>query len=299
MGAQERRENLWGWLLVSPWVLGFLIFTLGPMVASAYLSLTDWDIMTLPRWVGLHNYRFMAFEDDVALHSFRITTIYALASVPLRLALGLAISLLMNQRVRGIFIFRTIYYLPAVLAGVAVAMLWRWAFNSEFGLVNSILWSLFRIQGPAWLASPRWALPAFILMSLWDVGAPMLVYLAGLQGIPTDLYEAAEVDGANTWQRFWAITMPMLSPVLFFNLVMSIIGALQTFAAAYIISEGGPNNATMFTILYMYLNGFRWFKMGFASAIAWVLFLYILLLTLLVLRSSTLWVYYEGQIRGS
>lgn len=298
MGAQERRENLWGWILVMPWLLGFLIFTLGPMIASAYLSFCDWNILTPPKWVGLHNFQFMIDGDPLVLHSFRVTTYYAIVAVPLRLVLGLGIALLMNQKIRGVFIFRTIYYLPAVLSGVAVAMLWRWVFNSEFGLVNSVLWTLFKVQGPSWLVDPKWAMPAFIIMGLWDVGGPMLIYLAGLQGIPTDLYEAAEVDGASPWRKFWSVTIPMLSPVLFFNLVNGIIGALQTFSTAFIITEGGPNNATMFAILYMYLNAFRWFKMGFASAIAWLLFIYILLLTALVFRSSAAWVHYEGEVKG-
>jgi len=298
MGAQERRENYWGWLLASIWLFGFLIFTLGPMIASAYLSFTQWDVITPPVWIGLRNYIFCFKGDPIVLHSFRVTTFYAFVTVPLRLVLGLGIALLMNQKVRGIYLFRTIYYLPAVLSGVAVAMLWRWVFNSEYGLVNSILWSLFHIKGPAWLVNPSYALYAFVVMGLWDVGGPMLIYLAGLQGIPTDLYEAAKVDGANRWHQLWSVTIPMLSPVLFFNLVMGIIDALQTFTSAFVITEGGPNNSTMFAILYMYLNAFRWFKMGFASAIAWMLFIYILILTVLVMRSSAAWVHYEGQARG-
>lgn len=298
MGRQARTENFWGWLLVSPWVFGFLVFTLGPMIASAYLSFTDWDIITAPRWVGLHNYIYMFTEDEIALKSLRITVTYALVSVPLRLVFGLAIALLMNQKVRGIFVFRTIYYLPAVLSGVAVALLWRWVFNSEFGLVNTFLWRLFGIQGPAWLVDQDWALSALIIMSLWDVGAAMLIYLAGMQGIPTDLYEAAEVDGANAWRRLWAITIPMLTPVLFFNLVIGLIDALQVFTQAFIITEGGPNNATMFSILYMYLNAFRYFNMGYASAIAWILFILILVLTVIVFRWSSSWVHYEGAVKG-
>lgn len=298
MGTQARRENLWGWLLISPWLIGFLVFTLGPMIASAYLSFTDWDIITPPKWVGLRNYTYMFFKDPIALHSFRITILYAAISVPLRLVFGLAIALLMNQKVRGIFVFRTIYYLPAVLSGVAVALLWRWVFNSEFGLVNTLLWTLFGVEGPSWLVDPRWVMSAFIVMSLWDVGGPMLIYLAGLQGIPSDLYEAAEVDGANTWHRFWKITLPMMTPVLFFNLVIGIIAALQVFTQAFIITEGGPNNATMFSILYMYLNAFRFFKMGYASAIAWLLFVLILVLTLFIFRSSASWVHYEGEVKG-
>ena len=226
----------------------------------------------------------------MVLHSFIITTYYSVVSVPLRLVLGLAIALLMNQNVKGIFVFRSIYYLPAVLSGVAVAMMWRWIFNSEFGLLNYALWGLFKIQGPAWLVQRQWVIPSLIIMSLWDVGSAMLIYLAGLQGIPTDLYEAATVDGASSWKKFWKVTLPMISPVLFFNLVNGIIGALQTFTQAFILTEGGPNNASMFTLLYMYLNAFRWFRMGFASAIAWLLFIYIMILTVIVFRSSVGWV---------
>ncbi|MEN6478807.1 MAG: sugar ABC transporter permease [Anaerolineales bacterium] len=294
----ERRENAWGWLLASPWIIGFLGFTLVPMVASLYLSMTDWDILTTPKFTGLKNYSYIfTGGDPVVLKSFGITTYYSVVSVPLRLALGLLIALLMNQNVKGIFVFRSVYYLPAVLSGVAVAMMWRWIFNSEFGLLNYALWALFRIQGPAWLINRQWVVPALIIMSLWDVGSTMLIYLAGLQGIPTDLYEAATVDGANSWHKFWKVTLPMLSPVIFFNLVNGIIGALQTFTQAYILTEGGPNNASMFTMLYMYLHAFRWFNMGFASAIAWLLFVYILILTVVVFRSSVGWVHYEGELR--
>lgn len=292
------RENIEGWLFASPWILGFIIFTAGPMIASLLLSFTDWDILTSPQWIGLANYKKMFFDDPLALHSFRVTTLYALGSVPLRLALGLGIALLMNRAVRGINAFRTIYYLPSVLTGVAVALMWRWVFNSDFGLINTFLYRLFGIGGPAWLTSERWVLPALIIMSLWGVGGSMLIYLAGLQGIPTELYEASEVDGANAWHKFWHITIPMLSPIIFFNLVIGIISALQAFTNAFIITEGGPNNASLFTILYLYLNAFRWFKMGYASAIAWLLFLYILVLTVVVFRSSAMWVYYEGTLKG-
>lgn len=298
MSRGERRENWWGWLLASPWIIGFLGFTLIPMVASAYLSMTNWDILTSPKWTGLKNYAYIFNGGDpIVLKSLWITTYYSVVSVPLRLVFGLAIAMLMNQKVRGIFVFRSIYYLPAVLSGVAVAMMWRWIFNSEFGLLNYALWGLFRIQGPAWLVSRTWVVPALIIMSLWDVGSAMLIYLAGLQGIPTDLYEAATVDGANAWRKFISVTIPMISPVLFFNLVMGVIDALQTFTQAFILTEGGPNNASMFAMLYMYLNAFRWFKMGFASAIAWLLFIYILILTALVFRSSASWVHYEGETR--
>jgi multiple sugar transport system permease protein len=184
--------------------------------------------------------------------------------------------------------------MPSVLSGVAVALLWRWLFSTEFGLFNSLLFN-FGIVGPSWLGDERWALPSLIFMSVWGVGAGTIIYLAGLQGIPTDLYEAAQVDGATGWDRFWAVTLPMMTPILFFQLVTGLIAALQIFTQAFIMTKGGPNNATLFLLLYLYRNAFEYFRMGFASALAWVLFLYILVLTLLLFRLSNLWVYYEGD----
>ena len=203
----------------------------------------------------------------------------------------------MNQKVPGIPVWRTIYYLPAVVSGVAVAMLWVWVFHSEFGLVNLGL-RLVGIKGPAWLGDPDWALPALILMSFWGVGSGMIVKLAGLQSIPTEFYEAASIDGANWWHRFWKVTLPMLTPVLFFNVVMGIINSFQYFTNAYVMTNGGPGRATLFYNLYLYQNAFRYFKMGYASALAWILFVIILVFTLLVFKSSPYWVYYEGQVKG-
>lgn len=289
------RRNLAGWLFAAPWIVGFVIWTLGPMLASLVLSFTEWDLISSPQWVGLRNFQEL-FSDDLVWKSLTVTTLYAVVSVPLHLVLGLGLAMLLNRPIRGVRFYRTILYLPAVLSGVAVALLWRWLLSADFGLINLLL-SYVGIQGPSWLGDERWALSSLIVMSLWGVGAGTIVYLAGLQGIPTDLYEAAEVDGAQGWSRFRDITLPMMTPVLFFQLIVGIIGALQTFTQAFIITNGGPNNATMFLLLYLYRNAFQYFRMGYASAIAWVLFVYILILTLIVFRWSALWVYYEGERR--
>ncbi len=296
-GRLARREALVGVLLVMPWFVGFLVFLLGPMLVSVYLSFTDWDLLTPAKFVGLKNYRKMIFEDPLIKQALKVTTIYAFSAVPLRVVGGLLLAVLLNQNIKLKSFIRTVFYLPSVVSGVAVAMLWLWIFNSDFGLLNLIL-NLFGISGPAWLSDTRYVLAAFVIMSLWGVGGSMVIYLAGLQGVPTDLYEAAEVDGANSLTRFWYITLPMISPVIFFNLVMSIIAALQIFNQAYIMTQGGPQNASMFMMLYLYFNAFEYFKMGYASALAWLIFFYILALTLLVFRSSSHWVFYTGSVRG-
>ncbi|MCC9077054.1 sugar ABC transporter permease [Litorilinea aerophila] len=295
-GRLARRENLEGWLFASPWILGFLIFTLGPMVASAALSFAQWDIVTPPKWIGFDNFERLG-TDASALHALKVTTVYAVVSVPLQIVLGVILALLLNAKISGLRIYRTIYYLPAVLSGVAVALLWRWIFSKEFGLLNLGL-SFLGIEGPGWLTDPDWALWALILMSLWGVGDSMVIYLAGLQGIPTELYEAAEVDGANIIRRFFNITLPLLTPVLFFQLIIGIIRSLQVFVQAFIMTDGGPADATLFYVLYLYRNAFLYFRMGYASLLAWVLFVYVLLLTLLVFRSARFWVYYESEARS-
>lgn len=288
-------RNLEGWLFASPWILGFVLWTLGPMIASLVIAFTEWDLISPPRWVGLANVQAM-WQDELVWQALRATTVYAVISVPLHVLIGLALAMLLNTSIMGVRFYRTAFYLPSVLSGVAVALLWRWLFSTEFGLFNALL-SNIGIHGPSWLGDERWAMPSLIVMSLWGVGAAAIIYLAGLQGIPTDLYEAAEVDGARGWARLWYITLPLMTPVLFFQLITGIIGALQVFTQAYIMTNGGPNNATLFFLLYLYQNAFQYFRMGYASLLAWVLFLYILILTLLVYRSSGSWVYYESEER--
>ncbi len=297
MSPMARREEIAGWLMASPWIIGILLWTLGPFGAAAYLSFTDYDILTRANFIGLSNFRVMLTEDPLFWTAMRVTTVYSFVSIPLQIALGLFLALLLNARIRGLAWLRTIYYLPAVLSGVAVSFLWIWVFSADWGVLNYFL-SLVGIKGPNWLTSERWALPALIMMSLWGVGGGLVIYLAGLQGVPTELYEAAEVDGANRLHKFWHITLPMISPVILFQLIMGIIGSLQTFTQGYVMTQGGPNNATLFFLLYLWRNAFQYLKMGYASALAWAIFAYILLLTLLVIRSSEAWVFYTGEIKG-
>jgi multiple sugar transport system permease protein len=277
--------------------LGFLIFTLGPMLASVYYSFTEYPILASPRWIGIGNYRTMLTDDEFFYQSLKVTVVYSLISVPLNLIVGFMIAILLNQDIRWVTVWRTVYYLPSIIAGVAVALLWQWIFNADFGLANYLL-RLIGIKGPSWLLDPQWALFSLIVMSLWGVGGGMVIYLAGLQGIPTVLYEAAEIDGAGALRRFAHITLPMVSPVIFFNLIMGIIGTFQTFTQAFIMTGGGPRRATYFYMLHLYNNAFQWLKMGYASSLAWVLFFIILGLTLLVLRSSSAWVFYQGEIKN-
>ena len=292
-----RREAVAGYVFIAPWLVGFFVWTLGPMVASLVLSFADYAIIAPPEFVGITNFATIVGRDDSFRDALRVTFTYAALSVPTGLVLSLCIALLMNEPVPGLRLWRTIYYLPAVVSGVAVAMLWVWVFHSEFGLINLAL-RLVGLRGPAWLADPDWALWALVLMSFWSVGSGMIVKLAGLQGIPTELYEAASIDGAGAWQKFRKITLPMLSPILFFNLVMGVIVTFQYFTNAYIMTDGGPGRSTLFYNLYLYRVAFNYFQMGYASALAWILFVIILVLTLLIFRSSPYWVYYEGQDRG-
>ena len=293
----RQREAIAGVLIASPWMFGVLVFVAGPIIASAVLSLTSWNILTPPRWIGLANYGEALANGSLTRYSLLITTEYAFFAVPLQIICGLFLALMLNQKIRLRSVFRTVYYLPSVLSGVAVAILWEWLFNTQFGMINIVLRSI-GIPGPGWLTRGAWVIPAFVLMSVWQVGGSMLINLAGLQGIPTDLYEAAVVDGATGPRSFLAITLPMMSPVLLFNTIMGVIAALQVFTFPYVMTGGGPHNASMFVMLILYQNAFNFFKMGYASALAWILFVYIMALTLLVIRSSGAWVYYESSLKG-
>lgn len=295
-----RREALWSYFFISPWIIGFFIFTLGPMAASLYFSFTEYNVIDPPKWSGLVNYQRVFFGDPLFWHSLKVTIYYAALTLPLSLVLGFFIAILLNQKIPGVNLWRTVYFLPSVVAGVAVALLWIRIFNARIGLLNPFLKETLGIQNPpGWLQDPDWAIPALVIMSLWSVGGGMILYLAGLQGIPTTLYEAAKIDGANTWQRFRNITVPMMTPVIFYNLVMGLIGAFNFFTEVYVATdgEGGPVRSTLFYNLYLYQNAFKFFKMGYASALAWILFLIVLIVTLLVFRSSPYWVFYEGEVK--
>ena len=283
-------------LFISPWVVGFTLFEFGPLIASLGISLFQWDLIQAPSWIGLDNYLELFSDDPLFWQSLKVTSVYSLFSVPIGLLFALLLALLLNQPLPGIAFFRTVFYLPAVVSGVAVAMLWIWVFNGEFGIVNYLL-GIVGIEGPNWFFDKSWVMPAFILMSLWGIGGSMIIFLAGLQGVPQELYDAAEVDGAGRLRQFQHVTWPLLTPVIFFNLIIGIITSFQTFTNSYVITEGGPANATLFYVLYLYNNGFKFFRMGKAATMAWILFVIILALTIMVLRSSRIWVFYETELR--
>jgi multiple sugar transport system permease protein len=289
----SRREAITFYLTISPWLIGFVAFTLVPMAISLYLGFTRWDLFSSPRWVGLENYARMT-GDELFWQAIKVTTIYTLAYVPAEMIGGLSLALLVNQKVRGIGGFRTIFYLPSVLAGVAYVVLWMWIFNPQGGLLNTLL-AYVGIQGPRWLIDPDWALPSLLLMTFWGWGRAMVIYLAGLQGVPPELYEAAAIDGAGDWAKLWRITIPMITPTILFTLILSVISTFQTFTSAFVATNGGPLDSTLFYVLYIYRQAFQFFRMGYAAAMAWVLFLIVLALTLILFRSGQFWVYYEGK----
>ncbi|MFN8493810.1 MAG: sugar ABC transporter permease [Caldilineaceae bacterium] len=291
--SQRRQDILTAYLCLLPWLIGFAAFVVGPMLFSLGLSFYESDLLTRTYFVGLTNYQDL-FKEPLFWQSLKVTFIYAFTTVPLGTAIALLIATLLNQKIVGLGIWRTIYYLPTVISGVAVSLLWLQIFNPRAGLLNNFL-GLFGIQGPSWLYDSTWALPSLIIMSVWGVGANMLLYLAGLQGIPTHLYEAATIDGANAWHRFRAITIPMLSPTIFFNVTISLIGAFQFFTQSFVMTKGGPNNATLSMVLFLYRKSFEQIRFGYASAVAWVLFAIIISFTLLFQYLSKHWVYYEGE----
>jgi multiple sugar transport system permease protein len=302
---KQLKKDLLGYLFISPWLFGFLALALGPMLLSLYMSFTRWSLLSPPQWVGLENYQELLSNDPLIPISLWNTAYYVLFAVPLGVLLSLVLALLLQQKLKGMGLFRIIFFLPSVTNMVAVSILWMWVFNPEFGLLNRGL-AMLGISGPLWLQSETWAKPALILMSLWGVGSGMIITLAGLQNIPKELYEAAQLDGARRWHRLRHITLPMISPVLFFNLVMNTIGAFQVFTQAFVMTasssqgqEGGPNNATLFFVLYLYKKAFQQFKMGYASAMAWLLFLIILVFTIIQFSLSRRWVYYESGGRDS
>ena len=299
--AARRREALQGWLWASPWILGFFLFTFLPMVASLYLSFTTYTIGNWPAdWVGLANFkRALSGADDLFWSSLRRTFQYALLLVPLGLSGSLLAAVALNQGLKGTTVFRTFFFLPSLTPIVASAVVWAWLYNPNWGLLNYLLAQI-GIQGPRWLADPATALPSLILVALWAAvgGNTMIIFLAGLQGVPKEMYEAAEIDGAGTIQRFFSITVPMISPTLFFNLVIGVIAALKVFATPLVMANGGPNYATWTFILHLYQNAFQNYDMGYASALAWVFMAIVVTLTAVNVRLSNRWVYYESQGRG-
>ncbi len=297
ISKMARREEIEGYLFILPWVLGVCVFLITPIILSVFFSLTDYDYVSKPEFVGLQNYVQALTNDPLVWHTLKITFIYSAMAVPLELMLSFGMAILLNFRGSGIKVFRAIFYLPSILPPVAVSILWLWIFNPKFGIFNQVL-GWVGIDGPAWLFDPEWALPALVIMSLWGFGRGMIIYLAGLQNINSEYYDAVKVDGASAFRSFFAITLPLMSPVIFFNLIMGIIGSLQAFAQAYIMTGGGPARSTQFFMLYIYQNAFSFFKAGYASALGWILFIIIFIFSLLIIRSSSAWVFYEGELRG-
>ncbi|MDZ4766785.1 MAG: sugar ABC transporter permease [Chloroflexota bacterium] len=291
--ALARREAISFYILILPWLIGFLVFLAYPMLRSLYLSFTTYDLLSPPVWTGLRNYERILNDADF-WQSIRVTLLFALGSVPGGTIIALALAMVLSQKLAGVNIWRTIFFIPSILSSIAVAILWLYIFRPEGGLLNLAL-GLFGIKGPNWLLDENWALPALIIMSWWSVGGQIVIYLAGLKGIPESLYEAAEIDGANNVAKFRFVTLPMLSPTIFFNVILAIIGALQVFDVGWVLTRGGPNNATLFYMLNLYERAFQMAQMGYASALAWILFLIIMVITLLVIRSSAVWVYYESE----
>jgi multiple sugar transport system permease protein len=286
-------EGLRFYLFISPWLIGFVLFYAGPIIASFFISFTEWPMLRSPTWVGLDNYARILGSDRLFRKALFNTAYYVFFSVPLQIMLALILAMLLNQKVKFMPLFRTLFYIPSLITGVSVAVVWSWLLNPQFGLINHFL-ALFGVAGPDWLFDTKWAMPAMILMSLWGVGGSMVIYLAGLQGIPEHLYEAVEIDGGGWWAKFRHVTVPMMTPTIFFNLIMGVIGSFQTFAQFYIMTRGGPANATLTYVLHLYQVAFEDFKMGYASGLAWILFLILVMITLIQFWGARHWVYYEA-----
>jgi multiple sugar transport system permease protein len=294
------RQGIEGYIYILPWILGFLMFTLGPMVFSLYISFFHWSVLGTPRWAGLENYvTALSGGDPRFWLSWARTWTYALLFIPAGLSISLVLAAMLNQKLKGTVLFRTLFFLPTLIPVVASALLWRWLLQPEVGLVNYVLWSM-RIPGPRWFSDVNLALPALVMISLWASvgGSRMIIFLAGLQGVPEELYDAAAIDGANWWQRFRNVTLPMITPTIFFNMILGVIGALQVFSISFVATEGGPAYATWFYMLQLYDSAFRNFLMGYASALAWIFFLVVLALTMVQFKLSGGWVFYAGEEGG-
>ncbi|MCM3783190.1 sugar ABC transporter permease [Neobacillus mesonae] len=293
--SRLHRDNRYGWLFASPWVIGLIVFFGAPLVSSLYFSFTTYSILQPGEFVGFQNYAGL-MKDSVFWTSINNTLYFVVFFVPLSIFFGVALAMLLNMKVRGMVVYRTIFFLPTLVPAVAMAVLWMWLLNPGFGLVNGIL-DGFGIQGPAWLGSETWSKPSLILMSLWGIGQSVVIYLAGLNDISGDYYEAAEIDGAGWFSKVKSVTLPLLTPVIFYNLVMGVIGAFQQFTLPYTLTngQGSPADSMKFYVMYLYDNGFKFFKMGYASAMAWILFIIVMLLTAIIFGTSKKWVHYQGE----
>lgn len=290
------RNTIHGLLFISPWLFGLCVFTLYPILASFYYSFTQYDIVSTPQFIGVANYQTLLTSDPLFYKAVTNTLFYAVIAIPLNLVVAISVALLLNAQVRGLAFFRTMFFLPSIVPDIASAMLWSWILNPQFGLANALLKAL-HLPTLGWLTDPTWSKPSLIMIGLWGFGGSMVIFLAALQDVPQHLYESAEIDGANSWQKTWNVTLPMLTPTIFFNLVLGVIGACQYFTTAFVLSggTGGPASSTFMYSMMLYRNAFAYFKMGYASAMAWLLFAFVLALTLLLFKTSGRWVYYEGE----
>jgi multiple sugar transport system permease protein len=295
LGKMALKEEHAAYLFLAPWLLGLILLLGIPVIASIFLSMTEWNLMNLPEWIGFENYRIM-FADKDFYHSMGVTLRYLAMSVPLYLVTAMALALLLNQKLRGMYIFRTVMFMPSVIAGTAVAVMWSMMLNPDLGVVNQVLRAIGVDNPPRWLASNDWAVPAVILMGLWGIGGGTIIYLAGLQNIPPHLYEAAEIDGANSIQKFFSVTLPLLTPTIFFQLITGLVGAFQVFDVAYVLSgRGARRGALLFYLLNLYNEGFRGSRYGYASALAWILVILASISILITFRLSERFVYYESD----
>ncbi|NLH89827.1 MAG: sugar ABC transporter permease [Treponema sp.] len=291
----KRKDRLAPYLFISPWILGFIAFTAGPLFLSAVMTMFDWPIIGTPSFVGIKNFIDMFTKDNQFWKSVGVTIKFMVMFVPLNIIIALVLAMLISKPLRGIGIFRTIFYLPSVVSSVAVAIMWGWIFHSEYGLLNYAL-SLLGISGPRWLSDPSWAIVAIVIASLWSLGTMMLIFYTAIKSIPKDIYEDAIIAGASPFRTFFSITLPLITPTLLFNLITSTIGAMQELSLVLLLTRGGPVKSTYFYGLYVYRNAFLHFKLGYAAANAWFMFIIILLLTLLIFKSSPLWVFYEHEV---
>ncbi|MDQ5850878.1 MAG: sugar ABC transporter permease [Chloroflexota bacterium] len=291
---QERHDLRNGLLFAAPGILGFLVFFVYPIFASIYYSFTSYSILQPGRWVGLENYRELLFDDPLFYRTLGNTVYMAVVTIPLSIFIAMGLAMLLNLKIRGQSFYRTIFYVPTIVPFVASSLLWLWIFNPQYGLINTVLWYV-GIQGPGWLGDPAWSKPALVIMLLWGVGNWMIIYLAGLQDVPQELYEAAELDGATWWHKTWHLTLPFMSPYILYSLILMLIGIFQFFTQPQVMTQGGPVDSTRVYALYLYDQAFRFFRMGYASAMAWLLFIVVVILTVIIFKSSARRIYYAGQ----
>ncbi len=290
--SETAREERSFWIFITPWIIGFLLFTGGPIIASLFLSFTNYDVVSTPKFIGIENYTGL-FHDKLFYKSLGVTAYYAILAVPFQIFFGLLLAVLLNQKVKGQAFFRTMYYAPTVISGVSIAFLWSWLLNPDFGAVNVFLSEYLHVQGPGWFTDTKTVIPSMVLMQLTALGGTMVIFLASLQSLPTDLYEVASLDGASRFTKFFKITVPLISPVILFNGIIGLISSFQVFTQAYVITKGGPDWMSYFYVYYLFNTAFAQFRMGYASSQAWVLFIIIFALTMLSLWISKRYVYYE------